>query len=185
MPFRSRSGTRPGRATQSLRRKTAWTSGPGSTANTVVTSSTVAFLGSAIVPQVEGLTIVRIRGELEMHLSLATNSNDGFRGAIGIGLATTAAVVAGIASVSTPITEEDAEIWLWHRYFACNSPVPFTAGAAQDGPDIASSLRLEVDTRAMRKYPSEMSLYAVIEPVETGVATLNVSFNTRMLVKLP
>ena len=185
MPLRSSRGSRPGRAIQSLRRKTAWSQGPGGTTNTPITANGSTFLGSSVVATVEGVTVIRIRGELLMYLSLATSSNDGYRGAVGIGIATLAAVTAGVASVPTPITEEDAENWLWHRYFSCNSPVPFSAGAAQDGPDIATSLRVEVDTRAMRKFPSEMAIYAIIEVVETGVATLNVSLNSRALAKLP
>ena len=57
-------------------------------------------------------------------------------------------------------------------------------GAAQDGPDIASSLRLEVDSKAMRKFPVEMALYAVVEIVEVGTATINFHFDSRVLFKL-
>ena len=43
----------------------------------------------------------------------------------------------------------------------------------------------EVDSKAMRKFPSEFSLYAAIEVVEIGVAELDVFFDSRVLVFLP
>jgi len=167
------------------RRQTSWGLGPGGTAPTVVNSNVAIFLGSFVSPTVDGDTVVRIRGHLSAYLLLATATNDGFAGAFGIGIASAAAITAGAASVPTPITEQDADNWLFHQYFSVKSPVAFASGAAQNGPDIASSFRMDVDSKAMRKVSSDAGIYAMVEVVEVGTASMEVAFDSRMLLKLP
>ncbi len=180
-PFR---GSSPGRVA-SLRRKTAWTDGPGGTSSAQVSTATPIFLGSAVQAAVEGLTVVRIRGYALVYLTVATSALDGFNGALGIGIASLAAVTAGIASVPTPITEAEAESWLWHEFFAVKGSAAFAAGAAPIGSSVQLATRIVIDSRGMRKLPSDLSLYASIEAAETGTAVMQVELNTRMLVKLP
>ena len=166
------------------RRQTEWGLGPGGSAITSQSAGAAIFLGSVIIPVTVGLTIVRIRGELMSWLSLATTSNDGFTGAFGIGIATAAATAAGPASVPTPITEADSDNWLYHQFFSVKSPVAFAAGAAQEGPSSISSFRSQVDSKAMRKFPAEMAIYAIVETAEVGTATVHFQFDSRMLLKL-
>ncbi len=56
---------------------------------------------------------------------------------------------------------------------------------AGDFDSQAGSATVVVDTKAMRKFPAEMSIYAALEVVEIGTATLNVFFDSRALGKLP
>ena len=182
-----RRGSRQGRAI-SLRRKTAWIVGPGGTSSTTISSSSSVFLGSAVQPTTEGLTVVRIRGELVAYLFASSAVAGGFTGAFGIGIATLAAVTAGIASVPTPITEQDAENWLYHRYFQLRSGAEIDASVTNDEDEVNSTvaaLRWEIDSKAMRKLPSEMVLYAALEVVESAVCSMAVDFDSRVLVKLP
>ena len=167
------------------RRSTSWQVGVGGTGLTNISLSTSVFLGSAIQAVTDGATVIRIRGELLVWMSLATASNDGFSGAFGIGLATFAGVTAGIGSVPTPITEDSSDSWLWHRFFSVKSPVLFAQGAGQGGPDTPTSFWVEIDSKAMRKLPTELSIYAAIEVVETGTAQMHVQLDTRTLIKLP
>ena len=178
-------GTTRGRQIPYPRRLTSWELGPGGTAPTVINSSVSIFLGAFIQATSDGLTVIRIRGEFVWWLDLATASNDGFAGALGIGLASEAAISAGAASVPTPITEQTSENWLYHRYLSIKSPVAFASAAAQDGPNIATSVRIDVDTKAMRKFLSDLGIYAIMEVVEVGTASSQVAFNSRSLVKLP
>ena len=183
-----RRGSRLGRATASPRRLTAWIPGTGGTTVLTTTDSIAAFLGSAVQPTVEGLTIIRNRGELVLALCASSAIASGFRGAFGIGIATLAAVTAGIASVPTPITEADAENWLYHRFFTLTGCDAIAGGAALDEElvhPVTASLRIDVDSKAMRKFPSEMALYAAIEVVESGTCTMTADWNSRALVKLP
>ena len=122
-----------------------------------------------------------------VYLTAATALGDGFHGAFGIAKATAAAVLAGVLSVPNPITEEAWDGWLYHRYFAVMAPGPIAAATAaqetlQNAGNIAS-LRLEVDSKAMRKQDIDEAFYACIEVVEHGTATAEWLFNSRLLVK--
>ena len=164
------------------RRKTGWGIGPGGSTGEV-TSSAVgsALIGTGAQSTADGQTVVRIRGELMMYLQSASAAGDGMRGAVGIGIAESIAFAAGIGSLNTPITEEGAENWLWHTYFALE-----TAGATETwgtGPNVA--LRIAIDSKAMRKFDANRTLYAAVEiEVEEGTAVVRTFLNSRALVKL-
>ena len=166
------------------RRLTSWEVGPGGTAVTPTSVAGSFFLGSAIQASIPGLTIVRIRGEFAAYLNLATSSLDGYVGAFGIGIASLAAVTAGVGSVPTPITESGADNWLYHRFFALKAGFPFSAGADPAG-NLLYALRFEVDSKAMRKFETEQALYAIFEVVEVGTSSMQVHFDSRVLAKLP
>jgi len=159
-----------------FRRQTAWSDGVGGTGLTSLSVSGSQIVGSSVQASVEGVTIVRQRGLLNLVLLSATSAGDGFQGAVGIGLATLAALAIGITAVPTPITEQDAESWLWWH------SVSLHQGQANGTPAIQE---IVVDSKAMRKFPTEMGLYAAIEIVEIGAATASVFLDSRVLVKLP
>jgi len=178
-----------GRLQGANRRLTSWEEGPGGTAVTTITTSSSTFLGAAVTPTQDGLTQVRLRGELLYMLTAASAGLDGFVGAFGIGLATAAAVTAGAASVPTPITEQAWDGWIYWQ------PIFVTAVGAIDGsvagdkdfPTVISGgARKEIDTKAMRKLKLEDSIYAIVELTEVGTAaTLALQFDCRILLKLP
>ncbi len=172
-------GTFQGRV-RSQRRRTDWSEGTGGTTTGAVSASTATFIGSALVPTVLGATIVRIRGQFDFWLVLATAAGDGFQGAVGIGIASTAAVVAGIASVPTPLTEQGSENWLFWHTVSVHNPVVGSAGFTDQ-----SRQRIIVDSKAMRKFEdAAVSLYAAVEVVETGTATMNLNHDSRVLAML-
>ena len=175
-----RSGFFRGNRSVSTRRRTAWGLGPGGTGATAISSSTSTFLGAVAVPIVDGITVVRIRGSLLLTLITATGALDGFRGAFGIGVASLAAVTAGINSVPTPITEQESDNWLYHTYFQVIANISAEADFNQ-----ATVVRIAVDSKAMRKFPTELALYAAIDTVESGAAVMDASFDSRVLAKLP
>jgi len=67
----------------------------------------------------------------------------------------------------------------WHA-IQVRSPT----GTLGGGPD-AEIQRFVVDTKAMRKFPVDMSIYACVELVETGTAVVRVAFDSRALFLLP
>ncbi len=168
---------------RSPRRQTAWALGPGGTAAEATSVGGSQLIGSGVAPNIEGLTMIRIRGELMSYLLLATTALDGFECAFGIGIVEEPAFAAGIASVPTPLTDEDSENWLYHRYFALKAGFAFSSGADPAG-NRGAFLRLEVDSKAMRKFDPDKRIYAALEVVEVGTATMQTSFNSRSLVKL-
>ena len=177
---------------RSQRRKSSWQFGTQTGvdgASQAISSSSSVIATGAVGIITDGLTLVRTRGDLNLFLTSATTAGDGFHGAFGIAVASAAAVLAGIASVPTPITEEEWDGWLYHRYFslfAGGTIAAATAAQQQDQVNSSSAaLHIEVDSRAMRKVETDMTIYAAIEVVELGAAGMDWAFNSRSLFKLP
>ena len=161
------------------RRRTEWFGGVGGTAVQSFSSSGTALLGSGIITTTGEETLARTRGILDIFLTAGTSAGDGYFGAVGIGLATTSAFQAGVASLPTPITESGWDGWLWHQFYSVH--IGIAASADSDG----SHFRTEIDSKAMRKVDTSMTLYAAIEHVEIGTAVMSVFLDTRMLSFLP
>jgi len=176
---------------RSPRRKTSWQIGPetgtnGSAQSITATGSTGASVGAQSA--VDGNTLVRTRGELLLTLLAAAAAGDGFIGAFGIGVVTAQAFGIGITALPTPIDEEDWDGWLYHRYFSVvsSSIISDTVSSADDFANAVSAvLRVEIDSKAMRKVPENMTVAAVLQVTEVGTATMTWNFNSRMLIKLP
>jgi len=173
-----RRGSTRGRVTGSLRRNKGWEEGPGGTAITTITTSSSVFLGQAVQPTQDGLTLLRTRGLLSAYLT-AGGAGEGFQGAYGIGKATAAAVTAGIASVPTPITEQQWDGWLYW------TPISVHQQSAFQATGHTFQLADQLDSKAMRKIAQEEAFYMAIEVVEIGTASMDVFFDSRMLFALP
>jgi len=180
-------GFRSGRVPQ--RRSASWEVGPGQ----VGAQSNFTVSGSILVAQqanvvADGLTLVRLRGRLQIFLSAATAVQNGFAGAFGIAVATTAAVTAGAASVPTPITEQDWEGWLFWTPIILRAPEAIAGNVSSDLSGISAVTAVTdmiVDSKAMRKLSDDMSIFGVMELTELGTATALWNFDSRVLVKLP
>ena len=153
-----------------------WGVGPGGTGITTLTASGSLFLGSGATPTAQEITVMRTRGICDLFLSgVPATDGDGYFGAIGLGVVTNAAFAAGITAVPTPITEAVWNGWLWHSFFSVHWPETSLA------PGSAAHQRIEIDSKAMRKFDTSQTLMAVIEVVEIGAAEINVFLDTRML----
>ena len=168
-----------GRGLSIPRRLTSWEEGPGGVAATAFSSTGSLFLGSAVAPLTAGLTIVRIRGRFTIFLGLVTAAGDGFQGAMGIGIATTAAVTAGIGSIPTPISEQGDETWLYWTPISVHGAVVSSTALGEE-----SKMDIVVDTKAMRKFDQGMSIYAALEMTEIGTSSGSAFFDSRALLKL-
>ena len=180
------------RTTRPQRRKTSWNVGPETGVNgarQAITSSVAVIAQTSVDVVAEGITLVRTRGEVNLMLEIAAADHDGFHGAMGIAVATKAAITAGASAVPTPLTEESWDGWLWHRYFSLFAGGTIAAATATQQADqvnaTCAALRVEIDSRAMRKLSVDMTLYAAVEVVELGSAEMSWALNSRMLVKLP
>jgi len=179
----ARGFSRQGRFRSQARRKTSWSVGPGSSAITQISTTTASLVGLGAVPLIEGVTVVRIRGELVIGLVSATAVGDGFIGAFGIGDVAVPAFTAGIGSVPTPIAEADDDNWLYHRFFSC---LAMSSAGETWANGVTNALRIEVDSKAMRKQGTDRVLYAAIEVSEVATAAvLDVTFDSRVLDMIP
>ena len=161
------------------RRRTGWSEGPGSEISTQVNATATAIVGSALVLAVDGATLVRTRGILSFVLTSSVSAGDGFIGAFGIGKVTATAIGIGVTAVPAPIDEMDWDGWLWHQFISVRSGVATAAATPFE------AFRYEIDSKAMRKVADDEGFVGVLQTVETGDADMRVSFDTRMLFKLP
>ncbi len=164
-------------------RATAWDIGIESGTNGSIqgiSGAATTILSGGVVPTVEGLTIVRIRGFIELRMSLVTAVGDGFNGAIGIIQVDDRAFAAGAASVPRPFSDQADEGWMWHQFFSIH---PESTTLESNG---SYSMQIPIDTKAMRKFPQGHTLMGVIQTViETGTAVIDIYAASRTLVKLP
>ena len=159
------------------RRQTTWLVGPqGETG--VISSSVSAVLALGTQAIANGLTIVRTRGELFIQQQSSAAIGDGFEGAFGLGIVSENASGIGVTAIPTPLADIGWDGWLYHRLFSVKAPT----STVIDGP--GSLLRVEVDSKAMRKFKSTDVLVGVLEVEELGVATMQLTFRSRVLVKI-
>ena len=155
--------------TSGRRRQTHWGEMQGAT----TTSTTQATLLASSAGVHDGETIVRIRGLVSLSLKSSSAVGDGFFGAIGIGVVSTAAATAGVASIPTPLTEAAWDGWMLHQYLVVEDVDGSTGNGAMD--------RVQLDSKAMRKLTEDDSLVLVWEGIETGTATGAVQCRVRVL----
>jgi len=163
---------------RSQRRSTSWGLGPGGSAVSGFTASQQVIVGSGVVPLEEGITVVRIRGNLQAILTSATASPDGFHCAIGIGVVTDQAFAIGATAVPGPLSEMEWNGWMYHRFFDVHADAAFSAGQQP------ASISFEVDSKAMRKLSIGNTLIAVVETIEDPSAVMSLFFDSRVLAKL-
>ena len=151
------------------RRQTHWAEMAGAT----TLSATTATLLAVSQAGHEGETVARLRGLCAVTLETGASVDDGFFGAIGFAIVTSAAAAAGVASIPTPITEAGWDGWFLHRYFDVR-----TGTSAADGSGFA---RLELDSKAMRKVNEDEAIVMVSEVIEDGTAVAVLTCRARIL----
>ena len=175
----------------SVKRKSGWglmpnTGAAGGGNQLISTTGSVAALGGVVV-LLDGITLVRTRGELNLVLLTAAAQGDGFHGAFGIAKSTNSATAIGITALQTPISDETWDGWLYHRYFSLRAGGIINQGVSADEDQVnsvAAALRIEVDSKAMRKARADDAFYAALQVTEVGTATMGWNFNSRGLFKL-
>ncbi len=146
-------------------------------------SSNTSTLFPIALTGVPGRTIVRIRGEVNILLTVASTFLGGFPVvAVGLGIVTAQALGGGAASVPAPFTDVGWDGWMWYWKGSMLTNNAFTL-PSNEGP---SSARIVIDSKAMRKWGENDSLIAVVETsLELGASVLALELNTRVLEKLP
>jgi len=155
------------RTGRSARRRTHWVEQSGA-ASLTVTSSVLLFTSQF---GHEGETIARVRGLLHGLLEVAASVGDGFFGAFGMGVVTSAAAAAGVASIPTPLTEAGWDGWFLHQYFS--------VGRSLNGD--GESALLQLDSKAMRKGNEDEAVVGVVEVIENGAASMDFQVRVRIL----
>ena len=164
------------------RRKTAWQQGPEAVGFSL-TATGSALWGATGASMASGreVTLVRTRGQAHIVMDAWDSVGAGFRGALGIAMATPEAIAVGITAVKTPLADVDWDGWLWHSMFDVRA---ITAAESEATNATSVHQRIEIDSKAMRKISDEMVLFGAVEVVEAGISSVDIWANTRCLVKL-
>ena len=169
------------RGAASSRRKVGWSDGPSQLAPAGISSSGSVLWSLGRQFLFDGQTLVRTRGNFSIWQTVATSIGDGFNQlAVGMCVVSENAFDTGITAVPTPLTDAGWDGWFFHQLLG---PIlSFETTEVLRGP--MSALRIDIDSKAMRKLKSTDVMIGVVEAgVEVGAATLNFVANTRKLVK--
>ena len=162
---------------QRSRRNTDWGFGVDMVNQTITTSTKI--IGTTSLTIGEQATIVRIRGHIHL-LIAAAGSGEGYLGACGIALVNSDAFAQGINSIPGPQSDANWDNWMWHSFF----DVRAVSATLADGVNaVAVSQRIDIDSRAMRKWDPAETLVLMVEGVENGTATLRINADSRILLK--
>ena len=168
---------RPQARFRSQRRAVSWDDVSfGDSTVITATSNTLIATGFALTSEPE-TTLVRLRGLVRMQLASSNGIGSGFDGAVGICLVATPAFAAGVASVPSPL-DEAAYPWIYYQHFNVRGQI----GSEVTG-DMAFQ-RLVIDSKAMRKWNEDQTLIFVIQAIEEGVCSMEVTVGCRALIKL-
>ena len=127
---------------------------------------------------VDGLTIVRTRGNMLVRLQVSDGVASGMLFGFGMCVVTENAFGIGITAVPHPLVDEDWNGWFVHWQGQL-------AGSSLSSEGV-STKRLEIDSKAMRKIKNTDVIIGVMESAgEVGSVTLAIDFISRVLFKLP
>ncbi len=146
-----------------------------------VTDFDTLAAGAAVLDQTfsfgEDVTIMRTRGSIWVGTDQTAAAEFPF-GALGLLIASDAAITAGVASLPTPITEESSELWFLHQHFAASFLFGDATGFASP-----SSVRYDFDSKAMRKASQGEGIGVLVEN-SSAADGLQYILKFRILVKL-
>ncbi len=158
------------------RRLTTWV-GPADQGFLAVAAGAKVIIGS-FNPAVSGLprpTIVRTRGEVGIRQAAGVTADSEIVGAYGLGIVSTRAFTAGVASIPGPFSDAAWDGWFVWRSFHYVQESADTSGI------YLNIIRQEVDSKGMRKISDEETLVLVAESQATA---FKISMPLRILFKL-
>ena len=164
---------------RSPRRATEWMSSGSGASVIALAGSTKAIMQSFTGAQVNArtpFTIIRTIGMLWIKSDQEAADENQF-GAIGFQVLRESARAAGVASMSSPVTNANDDMWFVHQWFMTS--FVFTSAA---GFESNAGTRYAYDSSAQRKVQEGDAISAVIE----NIATTGLQFfhNFRMLIKV-
>ncbi len=131
----------------------------------------------------DGLTIVRIRAQIAFWLEVVTTIGDGFASAaFGMCVVNENAFGVGLTAIPDPIGDSGWDGWMVYQALA---PIMGFSVTESENTGIISQFRMDIDSKAMRKFKESDVLVGVLSvDDEVGAATLTWGLQSRILVKL-
>ena len=160
---------------RSVRRLTEWVS---TTPETVFQglSAATAILDSSFTgadPEI----LIRVVGELMVSSDQTAGTEDPF-GAVGICIVSDQVFAQGVASILTPYTDAESDLWVMHQFWAA----PMLVASAIGFQNIAQ--RYTLSSKAMRKVSPDETVCLVIENGAQSPNAAKYRLDVRILSKL-
>ena len=155
-----------------------WDAGPRQVIVPSITAGGATLWAVGVQATVD-LTLLRIRGSLACWLESVGTIGDGFaRVGHGICIVNENAFGVGVTAVPHPLTDMNWDGWIFYNIM---SPVIGFSVTESENTGPLSQVRIEVDSKAMRKHKPLDVLVGVTEVAgEIGAATLQVIAETRI-----
>ena len=166
-----------GRPSLTVRRQSSWAVGPSGIVSRTSTGASLFGTGSQAIDN--GLTHVRLRGELLGFLTSIAAALDGFDCGFGVCIVSENAFGIGVTAIPNPITDIGWDGWLYHKLFALKGAVTGTFDET-----LSAQVRIEIDSKAMRKFKATDLMVAVVDVTEVGTSQVDFSFQSRALDKI-
>ena len=176
----SRRRSRFPRGSSTRRRAVGWEPGPEGILSPA--SSTSSLFGTTVVAIIDDITVVRTRGELLFQLLTSSVAQGGFQIGFGMCVVSQNAAGVGATAIPAPIADNQWDGWFVHWQGALKSLGPVTA---DNIVAVDRTLRVPIDSKAMRKLGETDTIVAMLETIEVGVSTMHAELRTRILVKAP
>ena len=167
------------------RRRIGWEEGPFGIID-VTTAVGSAVFPTAQAATTDGLTLVRIRGELAAFLTASNTQLGGWaQVAVGLCIVSENAATIGATAIPDPLVDIAWDGWLYHKLFLMQSIDALTP--SEDAGDLGIAVaRFDIDNKAMRKMRATDVLVGMVGfGAEVGTATMRLNLATRALFKLP
>jgi len=151
--------------------------------NDVTISATQLVLGSVTLVEGAGqdATVLRCRGNL-LITATPDAATDSDVIAFGIGVVTVNALTVGGTSVPGPLESMGWDGWLWHQFVPMDAFGASGVATNMAGKAIATSHRVEIDAKAMRRLPQDNAVILVAELSIGDFASVEVSGGMRVLI---
>ena len=158
------------------KRLTQWI-GLGLAADAVDNSSVLSAKLNATALALRPFTVIRTHIEILQQTDQSTASED-MGAAFGMCVVSESASGAGVASVPTPITDADSDLFFVHQWMIASFLLKTAVGVADP-----SGTRYTIDSKAMRKVNNDQDVIIVVEGDSSGEGMV-INSAGRMLIKL-
>ena len=167
--------------TRAPKRATTWGQGPSAIDLISAATSKLFWTNGSVLTNESIVTIVRMRGLVSIQLNTIDAVGAGFFGAVGLGIITLDAFTAGAGSAPGALTDAEWDGWIWHSFFDVRGQSVTMA----DGVNaFHASQRIEIDSKAMRKFEDSQVLFGSFDMVESTNATVEMQAEARVLLKV-
>jgi len=163
---------------RTVKRPTFWEGAQGSAVLLTATVATAPLVSEATLENVPSPTLIRIHGEVFMHVTARTAAGDAAVIGLGIMGQSSRSIGVGVTAMPTPNTDIGSP-WIMNRRVVVDSNV-----APPNGTDIGGNVRVLIDNKSMRKFDLNQGLQLMLENTAlAGTITISIAWAFRFLFK--